>query len=216
MKKIKVIIVDDHPIVSEGLTKILGAEPDITVCAQARNENEALEAIAKHKPDLVVMDISLGSSDGIVILKKLRSQKNMVPVLILSMYDQPFYVYKALNSGANGFLSKSNTAESIVKAVRTIISGKIYIDDTLKDQFIHQFVVDNKSSLTKKIELLSDKERIIFSYLGEKHSVKQISNILHISVKTVETHINRMRKKLNIKTTKELRNIAERFCQKLP
>jgi DNA-binding NarL/FixJ family response regulator len=203
-KKTRVFIVDDHPVVRDGLTTIINHEQDLNVCGQADDAPEALKAIDELKPDVVVVDISLKSSNGIELTKSINARHTNLFVIVLSLHDESVYAERSLLAGAKAYLMKDAASESIIKAIRTVLSGEIYVSDKISKKFLHT-IAGNKAVTTKtQIESLSDRELEIFRLIGEGLKASQIAKQLHLSTKTIETYRLRIKEKLNLPNAAEL------------
>jgi len=203
-KKTQVFIVDDHPVVRDGLTTIINHEQDLNVCGQADDAPEALKAIDELKPDVVVVDISLKSSNGIELTKSINAQHTNLFVIVLSLHDESVYAERSLSAGAKAYLMKDAASESIIKAIRTVLSGEIYVSDKISKKFLHT-IGRNKAGETKTpIESLSDRELEIFRMIGDGLKASQIAKQLHLSTKTIETYRSRIKEKLNLPNAAEL------------
>src|SRR5271155_2583058 len=140
MKKCKVLLVDDHPIVRQGLALLIDREADLCVCGEAEGANSAFQAIAGLQPDIVVLDISLSGPDGLDVLKEIRMKTAALPVLILSMHDESIYAERAMRAGANGYIMKQEATEKVLVAIRRILQGEVYLSDRLTSSMLQQFV----------------------------------------------------------------------------
>jgi DNA-binding NarL/FixJ family response regulator len=204
-KNIQILVVDDHPIVREGLESILSHEPDLEVCGQADDAFGALNAIAEMKPDMAIVDISLKRSDGIELTKTIKAQYPELSVLVLSVQDESVYAERVLLAGAKGYLMKDVAAEHIVKAIRTVLLGEVYVSDAITKRFMH-LIAGNKTDVTKTtIDCLSDRELETFRLIGEGYSMSKIAERLHLSVKTIETYRLRIKEKLRLADASQLR-----------
>jgi DNA-binding NarL/FixJ family response regulator len=203
-RKAQVLIVDDHPVVRDGLKIILNHEQDLNVCGQADDAPEALQAIAELKPDIAIVDISLKSSDGIELTKTIKARYPKVFVIVLSVHDESVYAERVLLAGAQAYLMKDAAPENIVKAVRTVLRGDIYVSDAVAKKFLH-IVAGDKAGLTKTaIDHLSDREFETFRLIGQGYKASQIASQLHLSVKTIETYRSRIKEKLGIANAAQL------------
>ena len=203
-KKTRVFIVDDHPVVQDGLTTIINHEQDLNVCGQADDAPEALKAIDELKPDVVVVDISLKSSNGIELTKSINAQYTNLFVIVLSLHDESVYAERALLAGAKAYLMKDEVSENIIKAIRTVLSGEIYVSETILKKFLHKVAGDKAGTAKTPIETLSDREFEVFRLIGEGLKASQIANQLHLSAKTIETYRSRLKEKLNLADAAEL------------
>ena len=203
-KKTQVLIVDDHPVIRDGLVTIINHERDLNVCGQAEDAYIALKAVAELKPDIVVTDISLKSSDGIELTKNIKARYPGLPVIIFSIHDESIYAERALLAGAKAYLMKDEVSENVIKAIRTVLNGEIYVSSEISKKFLHK-IAENKAGSTKtQIESLSDREFEIFRLIGEGLKASQIAKQLHLSTKTIETYRSRIKEKLNLPNAAEL------------
>jgi DNA-binding NarL/FixJ family response regulator len=199
-----IFIVDDHPIVRQGLALLINREPDLAVCGDAEEAGSALRGIEELKPDLIVVDISLNGPDGLDLLKDIRARDSNLPVLILSMLDESLYAERALRAGANGYIMKQEATDRVLVAIRRILEGEIYLSDRMANRMLHRFAsgagVEQKSAVAD----LTDRELEVFRLIGEGHATRQIAQELHISVKTVESYQAHIKDKLSLKNAREL------------
>jgi len=211
--KLKVLIVDDHPVVREGLTTIINHERDLTVCGYADDNNQALKAIAELKPNVVIVDISLKDSDGIDLTKDIKLRYSKLPVIVLSVHDESVYAERALRAGARAYLMKEVVSENITKAIRTVLKGEIYVSDTISKKFLQKFAGDKAGTTKTPIENLSDREFEIFHLIGEGYKASQIAKQLHLSIKTIETYRSRLKEKLDINSAAGLLQYAIKWAK---
>jgi DNA-binding NarL/FixJ family response regulator len=203
-RKHKVLLVDDHPVVRQGLALLVGREPDLLVCGEADGAHTAFHAIENLQPDIVVLDISLAGPDGLDILKEIRIRSGSLPVLILSMHDESIYAERALRAGANGYIMKQEATEKVLVAIRKILRGDVYLSERLTSAMLNQFVHGSDTIKSSPIVTLTDRELEIFRLIGEGHSTRQIADELHLSVKTIESHQAHIKEKLALKNAREL------------
>jgi DNA-binding NarL/FixJ family response regulator len=203
-KKYRVLLVDDHPIVRQGLALLIDREPDLSVCGEAEGAHTAFQAIATLRPDMVVLDISLSGPDGLEVLKEIRMKHGSLPVLILSMHDETIYAERAMRAGANGYIMKQEATEKVLVAIRRILHGDLYLSDRLTTAMLHQFVRGTAFPKTSPIVSLTDRELEVFRLIGEGHGTRQIADELHLSVKTIESHQAHIKEKLALKNAREL------------
>ena len=202
--KTQVLIVDDHPVIRDGLVTIINHERDMSVCGQADDAYQALKAATKLKPDIVVTDVSLKSSDGIELTKNIKVRHPRLPVIIFSVHDESLYAERALLAGAKAYLMKDEVSENIIRAIRTVLSGEIYVSDTISKKFLHKIAGDKAGTAKTPIENLSDREFEVFRLIGEGLKASQIAKQLHLSAKTIETYRSRLKEKLNLADAAEL------------
>lgn len=207
-KKCRILVVDDHPIVRQGLAMMINREQDLTVCGEAEETQTALQAIANQKPDLVIIDISLTGPDGLELLKNIRTRDSALPVLILSMHDEAIYAERALRAGANGYIMKQEATEMVLVAVRRILNHEIYVSERVANKMLRHYITGSPSSADSPLAGLSDRELEVFRLIGEGHSTRQIAEELHLSVKTVESYQAHIKEKLSLRNARELVQLA--------
>ena len=191
--KTNILIVDDHPVVRQGLTTLINQELDLTVCGEAENVPQAMGAIRALQPDMVVVDLSLAGQDGIELIKDIMIRYRRTPILVLSMHSESLYAERALRAGASGYIMKHEVAEMVIIAIRQILKGEIYLSDHMVSQTVHKFV-DNWSDLSENpVESLSDRELEVFRLIGRGLETRQIAQRLHLSPKPLKltAHISR-------------------------
>ena len=199
-----VFIVDDHPLLRQGLALLINREVDLSVCGEAEEAQTAMKAIAKNNPDILIVDISLNGPDGLDLLKNIRTLYPDLPVLILSMHDESIYAERALRARANGYIMKQEATEKVLVAVRCILSGDIYLSDRMSRKLLHQYISGASAEATSQLSALSDRELEVFRLIGEGRGTRQIAEKLHISVKTVETYQAHIKDKLSLRSGREL------------
>jgi DNA-binding NarL/FixJ family response regulator len=201
--KRRVLLVDDHPIVREGMALLINREADLEVCAAAEESNAALEAIDTLRPDLAIVDISLPGRDGLELLKLIRAKDPQVPVLILSMHGETTYAERALRAGANGYIMKQEATEKVLVAIRRILNREIYVSEQIANRMLRH-LAGAQDRDRSPLDGLSDRELEVFRRMGEGQSTRQIAEELHLSVKTIETHQARLKEKLSLRSSREL------------
>jgi DNA-binding NarL/FixJ family response regulator len=203
-KKFRVLLVDDHPIVRQGLALLIDRESDLSVCGEADGSHAAFHAITTLRPDLVVLDISLSGPDGLDVLKEIRSKSVNLPVLILSMHDESIYAERAMRAGANGYIMKQEATEKVLVAIRRILQGEVYLSDRLTNTMLRQYVSGGAPVKTSPLVNLTDRELEVFRLIGEGHGTRQIADELHVSVKTIESYQAHIKDKLSLRNSREL------------
>jgi len=199
-----VLVVDDHPIVRQGLSQLINQEPDLMVCGQAEDARTALDAIDPSQPDILIVDVSLDGPDGIELLKTIRAKDARLPVLILSMHDESLYAERALRAGANGYIMKQEATERVLVAIRQILGGEVYVSERMAKKMVQQFIGGSGVSQRSFIDQLTDRELEVFRLIGQGHGTRQIAEELHLSVKTVESYYAHIKEKLFLKNGREL------------
>lgn len=202
--KKKVVIVDDHPIVRKGLSQLINQTKDLYVCGEAGDAHEALEVIAAHSPDCVIVDLMLGLTNGITLIENIRIRRHDMPVLVLSMYDESLYAERVLRAGAQGYIMKKEASDRVIDALRQVMAGDIYISDAIKTRLLKSITGASAKKKGPLIETLSNREMEVFQLLGQGHSTRQIADILHLSIKTVETYFAHIKEKMKLKDGREL------------
>jgi DNA-binding NarL/FixJ family response regulator len=203
-KKCRVLLVDDHPIVRQGLALLIDREPDLSVCGEADGAHSAFHAITTLRPDIVVLDISLSGPDGLDVLKEIRSKTASLPVLILSMHDESIYAERAMRAGANGYIMKQEATEKVLVAIRRILQGDVYLSDRLTNTMLQQYVRGAAPTKRSPLVNLTDRELEVFRLIGEGHGTRQIADELHLSVKTIESYQAHIKEKLALRNAREL------------
>jgi DNA-binding NarL/FixJ family response regulator len=199
-----VLIVDDHPIVRQGLAQLINQESDLVVCGQAEDAHEAIGAIREHHPDMVIVDISLKDTSGVELIKDLKVRHPDLPVLTLSMHDEAVYGERALRAGARGYIMKQEATEKVVTAIRRVLAGEIYVSDGMAAKMVSKMVGGASKKAASPIESLSDRELEVFRMIGEGFNTREMAEKLHLSVKTIETYRAHIKDKLALQDASEL------------
>jgi DNA-binding NarL/FixJ family response regulator len=210
-EKTRIFIVDDHPIVRQGLTQLINLEEDMTVVGEAADAADAIGGIAKTKPDLALVDISLKGISGIELTKTILTDHSNMSVLIISMYDESLYVERALKAGAKGYIMKQEATDHVAVAIRKVLAGDIYVSDTWRDKLVHKFIHGNIPRDAASTEILSDRELEVLQLIGQGYSTRRIATELHVSVKTIESHYANIKDKLDLKNSHELIQYAVKW-----
>lgn len=214
-RKLQVVLVDDHPIVRQGLAQMIAREPDMEVCCEAETAAEALKAIAACHPDVGVVDLSLKGTSGLEFLKDIKVRFPKLPVLVLSMYDESIYAERALRAGAKGYMMKEEATEKVLAAIRGILSGQIYLSEAMASRLLHMAVGGRTPGAVSPTERLSDRELEVFQLIGQGYGNTDIARQLHLSPKTVETYRAHIKEKLNLSSATELLQHAIHWAQGL-
>jgi DNA-binding NarL/FixJ family response regulator len=202
--KRRILVVDDHPIVRQGLALLINRETDLLVCGEAEDAMGAMHVLASAKPDVLIVDLSLNGPDGLDLLKNIRTTHPSLPVLILSMHDELIYAERALRAGANGYIMKQVATEKVLVAVRRILAGEIYVSDRIANRMLKHYIAGSGTNKNSSIADLSDRELEVFRLIGEGHGTRQIAEELHISIKTVESYQAHIKDKLSLRSAREL------------
>jgi len=202
--KKKVLVVDDHPLLRQGLALLINQQQDMHVCGEAEEAHAAMQSIAEKNPDIIILDISLKGPDGLELLKGIRAVHPDLPVLILSMHDEAIYAERALRARANGYIMKQEATEKVLVALRRIFHGDVYLSDDMSKKMLQQFIDGAPSLLQSRIAALSDRELEVFRRIGEGHATREIAEEMHLSIKTVETYQAHIKDKLSLRSGREL------------
>lgn len=207
----KVLIVDDHPAVREGLAVRISSQPDLEVCGQAADTAEAMQLVVATRPDVVVVDIQLKTGNGLDLIGRIQAHDKSIRILVWSMYPDALYAQRALHAGALGYINKEHTTGNIVEAVRRVRDGNIYLCDETAQQLLVRAIGGDKLPNASGIESLSNRELEVFRLIGQGISTTQIAERFHRSRHTVEAHRQAIKRKLNLKTAGELNRTASQW-----
>ena len=210
-QKIKVLLVDDHPLVREGLVNLISQEADLQICGEASNEPQALEIIRTAQPHVAIVDISLESGSGIELIKSIKAMFPAVTVLVLSMHDESLYAERALRAGARGYVMKREAAKKVIQAIRCVLAGQLYVSDKIAALMAEKFIEGRPTATASPIEQLSNRELEVFQLLGLGHNTRQIADHLHVGFKTVQAYCARIKEKLKLANATELLREAIRW-----
>jgi DNA-binding NarL/FixJ family response regulator len=194
----KILILDDHPLIREGMARILEAEPGIEVAGTAASVSEALELVESTEPDLVVSDLTLPDRSGLELIKDLKALHPGIPVLVVSMHDEEIYAERVLRAGGRGYLMKDSAAERIVKAIETVLGGGIYVSQATTNRFLEVLAGAGPEKYSFPLQRLSDREIEVFERIGQGQNTQEIARQLHISSRTVDSHRKSIREKLRL------------------
>lgn len=206
----KILIVEDHPILVYGLQLMIEKEEGFKVYGVVNTKDEALDLLGTMGPDLVVIDISLQYQDGLTLIKQVKESEYNVPILCLSMHEELYYAEQCLRAGANGFITKSEPCEVIISGIEKILGGEIYLSESIRRQMLKQMGHGLSPWLNAAESILSNKEILVFKCIGQGLNNREIAKKLTLSIKTVEAHRYRIKKKLNLKNSIELIRFAIR------
>jgi DNA-binding NarL/FixJ family response regulator len=204
MDKHKILLVDDHPIVREGLAQFINNESDLSVIGMASSGNEAMELINAQMPDLVVTDLSLSGKPGLELVKELAVKYPSLPVLVLSIHDETLWAERVLRAGAEGYIMKSQATGQIVAAIRHILGGEIWVSEPVNAILLQKQVRNRKPLQGSPLDQLSDRELEVFQCIGRGMSMREIAGVFNLSSKTVDVHRDHIREKLRVKSSTEL------------
>jgi DNA-binding NarL/FixJ family response regulator len=211
--KTRLLLVDDHAVMRHGLAAIVNEEPDLEVCGEAESAQQALALLATTPVDVAVVDISLKGSDGLELIRQITAQHPGVLSLVLSMYDESVYAERALRAGARGYVRKAEAADTVMTAVRRILHGATYVSDSVAAQFVNRVAGGRAAADPLGVERLTDRELQVLRHIGRGMGNREIADDLCISVKTVETHREHIKRKLSLPTAGDLLRYAIQFTK---
>jgi DNA-binding NarL/FixJ family response regulator len=214
--KRSVLIIDDHPIVRQGLAQLINQEPDLRVVGQAATARDAVSTIARNPPDIAIVDISLEDRSGIDLIKELKTGYPALLMLALSMHDESLYAERALRAGAKGYIMKQEATEKVMTAIRKVLEGQVYVSDKMAARLLDHFVSARANEDDSPLGRLSDRELEIFTLIGRGLGTREIASKLVLSVKTVEAHREHIKDKLKLKSGTELVRMAVQHTLESP
>jgi DNA-binding NarL/FixJ family response regulator len=212
-RKSRVFIVDDHPLVRDGLSTLINQENDLEICGTAEDAPSALAAMAASRPHIALVDISLKDNSGLELIKDLKIQQPSVAVIVVSMHDEMLYAERALRAGARGYVMKRETTRNVLAAIRRVLEGGVYLSDNVIARMATLVAGQRQreSAGAERVDQLSDRELQIFRLLGQGQSTSDIASALHLNCKTVQAYCARAKEKLGLTTAIELRRAAMRW-----
>lgn len=202
--KTKIYIIDDHPIMVQGLKELINAQKDLRVIGSSDDWHVALEQVKKISPDLILLDVTLKDANGIEVLKNLKIHVPQIKILMLSMHDENLYAMRSLKAGAQGYIMKQEAVDKVLGAIRQVLAGEVYLSESMSKRTMFQLLGRGGSRTGSPLEDLSDRELEVFTLIGQGCTTRQIAEKLHLSIKTVETHRAHIKEKLNLKNSTEL------------
>lgn len=208
----RILIVDDHPIVRQGLRRLIEQEPDLVVCGEAETVRDAKSLIRELLPDAVIVDISLRQGDGIELVKDTRAHYPAMKLLVLSMHDEGIYAERLLSAGANGYVMKQAAGDQFLVALRRVLENGVYVSEAVGNAMIQRFASGGAHAAGNPIDSLSNRELQVLQMIGQGLSTRQSADSLNLSVKTVESHRQRLKRKLGLATGSQLVQYAVNWC----
>lgn len=209
----RVVLVEDHPVVCRGITQLVNEQPGMEVCGEADNVDGALTVIDRERPDVVLVDLRLRDSSGLDLLRALKQQHPEIKPLVLSMHAEAEYIESALRAGARGYVTKDEADERIIEALKKVEAGGLYLDEGTSAIVLQRMVTGPEKSLDDRVNELSQRERAVFQLMGQGKNTREIAERLRLNLKTVETYRRRIRAKLGIPTMTKLAHTAFEFVQ---
>jgi len=210
-RKSRIFLIDDHPLVREGLANLINGQHDLIVCGEAEDSAGAISGIAKTRPDVALVDISLKNESGLELVKNLESQFPLVALIILSMHEEALYAERALRAGARGYVMKRESTKNVLASIRRVLEGGVYVSERVVNRMARRFSSSPKATESSPVERLSDRELEIFRLLGQGRTTAQIAEDLHLSLKTVQAYCARAKEKFGVSSLGELLRAAIRW-----
>jgi DNA-binding NarL/FixJ family response regulator len=207
-------LVDDHPLLRDALIRLVSTQPDLACAGVADNTLEAKRLIERSAPDLVILDLRLKNGDALDLIKTLRLQNPDIKVLVFSQYDELMFAERALRAGAWGYIMKENAADELLRAMRKVLSGEMYYSDQVGARLVRQSLERKPDVRADAVARLSDRELQVFQLISARYSTRDIAEQLHVSVKTVESHRENIKSKLNLHNAAELHQFAQAWAAK--
>ena len=200
----RVLIVDDHPLVRSGFVQLISDEPDLEVCGEADNENEAMQLVESEQPDLVIIDLFLSGGSGLNLIERIKAHCSSVYMLVVSMHDESLFADRVLAAGALGYLNKQEAPSNIIKAIRRVLQGKVYLSDEMTGRVLDGLAGGAAQSKQSPLQRLSNRELEVFELIGRGMTTGKIGDHLKLSTKTIETHRENIKRKLALASGQEL------------
>jgi DNA-binding NarL/FixJ family response regulator len=210
-RKNRVFVVDDHPLVREGLVNLINAQDDLIVCGEAEGSSQATRGISKGHPDVALIDISLKNESGLELVKDLGTRFPEVALIVLSMHDEALYAERALRAGARGYVMKRETSKSVLASIRRVLEGGVYVSEKIVNRMAQRLISSRKAAASLPVERLSDRELEIFRLLGQGRTTSEIAGDLNLSLKTVQAYCARAKEKFGVTSQTELLRAAIRW-----
>lgn len=209
---IRVFLIDDHPIVRHGIAQLLSAEPGLEVCGEAEDATTALGAVSAADPDVIIVDVSLGATSGLDLIRELKQRLPRAALLVVSMHDERLYAERSLRAGASGYVMKDETTDAIVRAIRTVAAGGLFVSDPVSLRLLRLWVTRGARHNGSPWDMLSNRELHVLELIGRGLGTREIAELLHVSVKTVESYRARLKEKMNLRSGIELMRFAIRWA----
>ena len=211
-RKSNVVVVEDHPVLREGLKQLIDGQPDLSCVAVADNTSDAKRLAEQSKADLMLLDLRLKAGDALDVIKSLRVEHPELKVLVLSQYDELIFAERALRAGASGYIMKENATDEVLRAVRKVLAGELYFSERVAAAVVQRMLREKPIAPRDGVERLSDREMQVFQLLGASYSAREIAEQFHLSRKTIETHCEKIKHKLSLHNAAELKQVARRWA----
>lgn len=212
-RKARVLVVDRHPIERHGLWHLVNAQQDLEVCGEADTAAEAMAAVERATPDLVVMDLTLGQADGFALIRSLRELSPALPILVVSGRGDLLFAERALRAGARGYVTRDDAVEAILETIRQLLKGAVYVAPSVSAQMVQRLAGGEGENGRSAFHTLTDRELQVLNLLGQGRTTREVAGVLGVSVKTVDSHRHHIKKKLNLRTGSELVRYAVQWVE---
>jgi DNA-binding NarL/FixJ family response regulator len=212
-KPVTFLVVDDHPVFRQGLVALIRSSERYEVCGEAGSASEAIEALQRAVPDMALVDISLVGQNGLDLVRTLKAAHPSILILIISMHDEVVYAERALKAGARGYVMKQEAASVMLDAIRTVLSGKIYVSAAMRDRLLEIMFNRREETEAPSVERLSDRELEVLERIGQGYGAAEIARMLNLSVKTVNAYRDHIKEKLRVDGAGDLRRFAVKWVQ---
>jgi DNA-binding NarL/FixJ family response regulator len=209
----RILLVDDHPIVREGLAELINRSGDLTACGEVGDAGEALQALEALRPDLAIVDISLGGVDGLELIKQARARWPSLPILVLSMHGEELYAQRVLRAGARGYIMKQEATRGVLTAIRQVLMGDVYLSPTMQAHLLRHAVGGESQRGRLPIDTLTDRELAVLELIGGGRSTREIAQELKLSIKTIESYRDHIKRKLNLHSATRLIQYAVQWVR---
>jgi DNA-binding NarL/FixJ family response regulator len=212
----RILIVDDHPMMRQGLAQLINSEPDLVVCREADTARQAFEFVRREPPDLAIVDISLPDKNGLELIKDMHALYPALPMLVVSMHDESLYAQRVLRAGGRGYVMKQEGGRKLMEAIRQVLAGQIWVSEKMSARILEIFSGSGRDPGGSPLGRLSDREFEVFQLIGQGKGTREIAAHLRLSVKTVEVHRANIKGKLDLKSATELVRSAVRWMESQP
>jgi DNA-binding NarL/FixJ family response regulator len=210
--KTRFLVVDDHPLLRDGIMKLLSAQDHLESCGEADNVADAKRLVVSQKPDLMLLDLRLKSGDSLDLIKTLKVESPKLKILVISQHDEMLFAERALRAGASGYVMKENATDEILTAVRCVIAGELYFSHRVGEAAVRRSLTVKPEASRAGIERLSDRELQVFQLIGASFSTREIASQFNLSIKTIETHRENIKQKLSLQNAQELSRYAQNWA----
>ena len=211
--KKKVVIVDDHPLFRERLAQLINYEPDMEVAGEAESTQDAIPLIRNTSPDMATVDITLKGSSGLELIKRIKPLSIGIRVLVLSMHEESLYAERALRAGASGYITKHQTVDEVLVAIRRVLAGKVYLSERMTSGLLKSLTPNEVNTISESVDRLTERELEVFDLIGRGHTAREIADTLQVGVAAIDTYRVKIKEKMNLRNAIELQHVAIRWVR---